>query len=160
MWRWFVFVVPLLTGCGCKPPSVYEINFVDPSFFPVLVTAVDDAAADWSAKTGATITLKFRQGNCGQAGVICMHQHDPWPPDSLGEGVQTAGLTVMRSNGDGADVWLDASMTGDELKSITRHELGHAMGLDHVLDEGEIMFRVPKVTTVQPGDVQQWRDIR
>lgn len=154
MWR---FILLLLAGCGCKPPSSYEVRIVDPYAFPWVVEGVTDAAADWSAKTGATLTVEFRADGCGKAGIICIHEHAPWCPcdvDHMG------GITYLNVAGEGADVYIDSSLTGDDVQIIARHELGHAMGLEHVSDESAIMYPIPTVTSVSADDVAQWRALR
>jgi hypothetical protein len=115
-------------------------------------TSLIPALNDWTTATGVTFGIVLTLDLCDQ----------PWTCFSVSttspaEVVATCGPGTVGCTGEGFVLVANA---GDTLHTA-RHEIGHALGLVHVSDVGQLMYPTTDGSAeITPGDVAQYWSLR
>lgn len=149
--RWQQRVIPVYIE-----PSRTSISGWNPKFDDIL----HQAFADWSESSAGLLSFKFVE-TPAPSGITCR-----WisSPDELpltganaccktkcdGDLIVKADLVLLTTN----STFPDTALTLDYIKAITRHEVGHALGLEGHSDVvGDVMFTYPGSSQLTQRDV-------
>lgn len=137
-----LLAVVTLLGSGC----IGQAWYVDSRFTPAEEAQIQAAADSWMAGGGAPIDLVFGQHVTGletnQRVIVRAHDRSAevlWPKfsDPAYNGFEIEGW-------DETKIILDVDrIDADKFQRTIAHELGHAYGLCHSVDEQTLMFEVP-----------------
>lgn len=134
----------LLLGCG--PSSAYHGAT---SFSLEERESIESAAATMAARTGGeAYAITWDDGDDGDNRIL---RETPRAPDSAGE-------FRMGSGSYARTIYLDPSLTGNRLRVVTMHELGHSYGLDHH-DQAGLMNRAEAVDVWTDADIEVCRNV-
>ena len=134
--------------------------FIEPSsniagFDPVYPDLARNAFAEWS-EAGFPIRFTFIYDSA--SADIMIRWKDRFPPSEgqrigVTERIQTSRFWIATARIDVAN----HDSTGRQLSArtvggILRHEIGHALGLNHASDQTSVMYRESATTTIAPSD--------
>jgi predicted Zn-dependent protease len=124
-------------------------------FDPAYTDLARTAFAEWS-EAGFPIRFTFIYDST--SADIKIHWKERFPPDQgqrigVTERIQTSSFWIAAANVDIAN----HDSTGRQLSNrtvagILRHEIGHALGLNHASDPSSVMYRESASTMIGPSD--------
>ena len=130
-----------------------------PGWTPARLAEVDHALRAWEASGVVEIARTTRQSEAD----IRLYWSNGLPS-------QHPGVTLLHPDAHGdlvhADIWVNVSAparrraSADEVEyGIIAHEIGHALGLPHADERGDIMYPVLYTLSVTPDDLDALRTI-
>jgi hypothetical protein len=159
---------------GCAGARIYPTNynvFVDPAFGDN-VSDVVGALDDWSNNTNVGMNITILNMACDDSMMNCISIHPMSRADiiKLGRSSNDIGLTFWHKSMFSEDYyysdyqgWGNSYVPfGTEFDiQVVRHELGHALGLQH-LGAGNIMCKSQGCATldITCGDVNEYNELR
>jgi hypothetical protein len=159
---------------GCAGGRIYPTNynvFVDPAFGDNISDVVG-ALDDWSSKTNVGFNITVLNMACDDEDIDCISIHPMSLADikSISENPNTIGITFWHKSIAAKDpYYCDYQGWGNSYVPSgtdfdvqdTRHELGHALGLQH-LGAGNVMCKDQGCATldIQCGDVNEYNELR
>ena len=115
----------LLTGCYTVHVDSYTV-YISPDLTPAHAIEVMHGMDSWQEMSAGMITFTpvVSDHQCVMTGEICVR------PVTYDLGNGKVGYTD-RSAEDASNIVLDESVPDEEFHPLVRHELGHALGLNH-----------------------------
>ena len=161
------------TGCAAaghapNPMATAYAVHVSPQWDAARQTVILDALADWTNAAGVTFDVAITDDACSGS------------PETLGNescfaftAPQSALAVTQDCSGEPAVgctystlsqhvlIGVDASPGAPDFAHIVRHEIGHALGLQHSLTQDSVMFpSLSGSATVTSADVAQYWSVR
>lgn len=163
--QWIAPVALLLAACAAPSgryplPTAYEVH-VAPTWYAD-TPQVLQALADWTAATGVVLRPIVTADPCPDAaGCIAVQPEAVSLIEAQVGSPQAIGGTALGLDPT-ASIDPDLNATNPALfMHVLRHELGHALGLSHVTDQGALMFPDTRGSdTITPNDIAQYWSLR
>lgn len=138
-----LFLLPLMGGCSYNEIGISYRVFIDPAFDRGMKEEIVSAVSAWQDKLPDLNIMSINVGDCsGDRRDICIHASSEAVVRMMysDHGSHYLASTSRHHMSDSADTYLatdDMSMydSGTQVWAIA-HELGHAMGLDHIDGNG------------------------
>ena len=158
------------TGCAIGAPGNAYRLMIDPNFTQDQQAQIVAAAMAW--ERAVPVKFDISVGSCSGAhdGLICIHSSDI--PTVTAKAGNPAALGITTYGGsppvDGAETWMATSALVNDnpawmFYSAVAHELGHAQGMQHVLQVGALMNARELDSSRGPitcVDVGEWNSVR
>lgn len=125
-----LIAVLLVSDCTWEPSSSHRYKvYVDPSFSTLQRNEILDAADVWSTAMGGFVTFEYTDVASGDdlinVTAYTMTQLKQWGSDTVGYTAYTGTASTT--------VYVPiVGLSNDDFKKVTKHEVGHAIGAQHI----------------------------
>lgn len=125
-----IIAMLLVSDCTWQPSSSHHYNvYVDPSFSTLQRNEILDEATAWTTAMGGFVTFEYTDvassDDLIDVNAYTLTQLKQWGSDAIGYTAYTGSPST--------NVYLPVvGMSNDDFKKIARHELGHAIGAEHI----------------------------
>lgn len=138
--RCLLLCVLLPLSCVWQPSSSHHYSvYVDPSFSTLQRNEILDAADAWTAAMDGFVTFEYTDVASGDDLITVtantMTQLKQWGSDTIGYTAYTGTAST--------NVYLPiVGLSDDDFKKDARHEMGHAIGAEHIGDGNTMSINV------------------
>jgi hypothetical protein len=179
--RTTMIAIGLLIGtssCSVKLAENYHVS-IDPTFSAQAQADIITSMRNWETALDNRVSFEYGfDADCkrtNSSNLICIHATSKaWIDNNEHMGQSCVGLTIRNSaaqdflHQDSSDIYLPTDYFAALPQFnvlITSHELGHAMGLNHVHVESAMMYpsvdqENKSMTEASCDDIHQWEDLR
>jgi predicted Zn-dependent protease len=160
----------LLLSCNIEYGESYNV-YIHPSFSSENIANIQEAEFDWTDQVGVNFHTIIGECNMDGDYNICIipttdaqlsaiTEENGWADGTIGV-TRTNALQKTHAN---SKIYLSIdNYSSDDyylFRTMTEHELGHALGLKHVSNENALMFPANNGNPITCDDVSQYGNLR